>query len=249
MTTTNTAVAPHLDRSTAMRLAATEYACYLTQLRSLDADDWASHRLPGMGRARAGGAQPRHGRVRGVAGGATAPGPGRRRPRRGVHRRAHQPPGRGAGRDDAGRAGARYAEVGPAAAPARAAFPARPARPPLPVPQTVNGAVETWTIGFLVDVILTRDVWMHRVDTARATGRDLQLTADHDGVLVADVVAEWVARHGSACALTLTGPAGGRWRFGTDVPELELDAVEFCRIVSGRRSEASHALLDTKVPF
>ena len=41
MTTTDTAVAPRLNRSTAMRLAATEYACYLTQLRSLDADDWA----------------------------------------------------------------------------------------------------------------------------------------------------------------------------------------------------------------
>ena len=92
---------------------------------------------------------------------------------------------------------------------------------------------------------------MHRVDTARATGRDRwQLTADHDGVLVADVVAEWAARHGSACALHLDRP-GRRPLAGSApvVPELELDAVEFCRIVSGRRSEATHALLDTKVPF
>ena len=39
-------------------------------------------------------------------------------------------------------------------------------------------------------MILTRDTWMHRVDISRATGRDLVLTAEHDGRIVADVVDE-----------------------------------------------------------
>jgi len=45
-------------------------------------------------------------------------------------------------------------------------------------------------------VILTRDPWMHRLDLAPATDMPLHLTADHDGVIVADVVAEWADRHG-----------------------------------------------------
>jgi hypothetical protein len=62
-------------------------------------------------------------------------------------------------------------------------------------------------------MIITRDPWMHRLDLARATGQDLVLTADHDGVMVADVVAE--RRHGQPYRLELTGPAGGSWRSGT----------------------------------
>ncbi len=106
---------------------------------------------------------------------------------------------------------------------------------------------EWWRIGYLLDVILTRDVWMHRVDVCRATGRELQLTPEHDGVLVADVVAEWAQRHGRPYRLRLTGPAGGEWSAGTDGEELELDAVEFCRLLSGRGSGSG--LLSSQVPF
>ena len=53
---------------------------------------------------------------------------------------------------------------------------------------------------------------MHRLDIARATGHAPVLTADHDGVIVADVVAEWARRHGRPYRLELTGPAGGVWR-------------------------------------
>ena len=67
----------------------------------------------------------------------------------------------------------------------------------MPEKETVNGVEETWTFGYMFETILTRDTWMHRIDTAKATGRPLVLTADHDGVLVADVVAEWAARHGA----------------------------------------------------
>ena len=88
---------------------------------------------------------------------------------------------------------------------------------------------------------------MHRSDVAVATGRDMHLTPDHDGVIVADIVAEWASRHGQPCTLTLTGPAGGAWTWGTDDPSYELDAVEFCRILCGRGT--GEGLLATRVPF
>jgi hypothetical protein len=90
----------------------------------------------------------------------------------------------------------------------------------------------------LVDLyayVLTRDVWMHRVDISRATGRDLVLTPEHDGALVADVVADWAGRHGRPFELELTGPAGGTFGVGPGAGErIEMDAVEFCRTISGR---------------
>jgi uncharacterized protein (TIGR03083 family) len=109
------------------------------------------------------------------------------------------------------------------------------------------GAKEKWRVGFLFDTILTRDPWTHRGDVCRATGRELVLTPEHDGRIVADVVAEWARRHGRPFSLTLTGPAGGHWQAGTDGEVWELDAVEFCRILSGRA--AGEGLLATAVPF
>jgi uncharacterized protein (TIGR03083 family) len=102
-------------------------------------------------------------------------------------------------------------------------------------------------LGDLIDRVYTRDVLMHRIDLHRATGADLVLTADHDGRLVADVVAEWAANHGRSFDLTLTGVAGGRFTSGAGGEVLELDAVEFCRILAGRAPGAG--LLATPVLF
>ncbi len=110
-----------------------------------------------------------------------------------------------------------------------------------------GGAPEKWRVGFLLDTVLTRDPWMHRGDISRATDRTMHLTADHDGRIVADVVAEWAVRHGRPFDLTLTGPAGGHWRSGGSGERLELDAVEFCRTLSGRTEGTG--LLSTFVPF
>jgi uncharacterized cupin superfamily protein len=101
-------------------------------------------------------------------------------------------------------------------------------------------------------VILTRDTWMHRLDLARATGRDPVHTADHDGVIVADVVAEWARRHGQPYRLELTGPAGGSWSCGTGGEEIVMDAADFCRVLSGRPGPEGGqpwGLLATQVPF
>ena len=113
--------------------------------------------------------------------------------------------------------------------------------------QEIDGTVETWTLEYLFETILTRDPWMHRMDTAKATGRAPELTADHDGRFIADVVAEWARRHGQPFTLTLTGPAGATYTSGTGGEAIEIDAIDFCRTLSGRLP--GEGLLATQVPF
>jgi uncharacterized protein (TIGR03083 family) len=112
------------------------------------------------------------------------------------------------------------------------------------VPDPIVGSV---SLGELMDVIYTRDSWMHRVDLAQATGEPLELTPDHDGRLVADVVRDWADRHGRPFRLELDGLAGGSFARGVDGEEHSLDAVEFCRILSGRGT--GPGLLATRVLF
>jgi hypothetical protein len=82
---------------------------------------------------------------------------------------------------------------------------------------------------------------------ARATGAQHVLTADHDGVIVDDIVSEWAARHGQPYRLRLAGPAGGEWSRGSGGPQIEMDAADFCRALSGRAP--ADGLLATQVPF
>jgi len=145
----------------------------------------------------------------------------------------------------------RFRRAAPRSVRARRRVP-RPVRA-MPIKDDSMDPPERWRLGYLLDTIYTRDCWMHRVDICRATGADMVLSADHDGRIVADVVADWARRHGEAFALTLTGPAGGSYRSRdatTATPTLSLDAVQFCRILSGR-DEAStrQGLLATRVPF
>ena len=84
----------------------------------------------------------------------------------------------------------------------------------------------------------------------RATQTALDLTPEHDGVIVAGVVEEWADRHGKDFDLTLTGPAGGHWTIGVNGPVIDVDAIEFCRVVAGRRGTVElDELLSTEVPF
>jgi hypothetical protein len=91
-------------------------------------------------------------------------------------------------------------------------------------------------VGYLFDVIYPRDVWMHRVDTSRATGCPLQ-PASGDGEVVAQVVRD-LARFWPhpAFLLDLAGVGAGRWLVGagTPVATVATDAVEFMRLLSGR---------------
>ena len=142
--------------------------------------------------------------------------------------------------------------VGPRGAKGRRRIPGLVRRRRMPGAEVINGEPETWSLGYVTDVILTRDPWMHRLDLARATGQDLVLTTDHDGVIVADVVAEWARRHGQPYRLELTGPAGGSWSYGTGGDEIVMDAADFCRVISGRPGPDGGqpwGLLATQVPF
>lgn len=95
------------------------------------------------------------------------------------------------------------------------------------------GLPSRFSLGELFDVVLTRDVWLHRIDICRAIGREPDL-GPTDRRVVEDVVGEWASRCEPDVALTLTGPAGGRFVAGDGSRALEIDAVEFCRVLSGR---------------
>jgi uncharacterized protein (TIGR03083 family) len=125
----------------------------------------------------------------------------------------------------------RYEAVAPKAVRARQRIP-RPVRalPLVDFPEPIGRQ----SLGYLMDMVYTRDVWMHRVDIANATGRPLVLTPEHDGRIVADIVAEWSRIHAHAFELVLDGPAGGTFTSGQDGETLQIDAVEFVGVISGR---------------
>jgi uncharacterized protein (TIGR03083 family) len=139
----------------------------------------------------------------------------------------------------------RFQRAAPRSVRARRRMPGLLRRMPLKVDPPFDD--DGWRLGYLMDVIYNRDAWMHRVDVTRAVGHDIVLTAGHDARFVADVVAEWARRHGQPFTITLTGPAGGRYSAGVGGETIELDAVEFCRILSGRSTGTG--LLSTEVPF
>ncbi|MGH3665373.1 MAG: maleylpyruvate isomerase family mycothiol-dependent enzyme, partial [Egibacteraceae bacterium] len=92
------------------------------------------------------------------------------------------------------------------------------------------------SVVYLCDVIAVRDMWMHRLDAARATSREFVIHG-HDHEVVAQVVRD-LARHweGSPVRLELTGPAGGVWTLGDGSPvaTVRVAAVEYLRTLSGR---------------
>jgi uncharacterized protein (TIGR03083 family) len=140
---------------------------------------------------------------------------------------------------------ARFERAAPRSVRARRRMPGLVRRMPMKVDPPFDK--DGWRLGYLMDVIYNRDAWAHRVDVSRAIGRDMVLTPEHDGRLVADVVAEWARRHGKPFTLILTGPAGGTFVAGDGGEHIELDAVELCRILSGRAEGTG--LMITEVPF
>lgn len=117
----------------------------------------------------------------------------------------------------------------------RASWLGRQVRMPLPPFGTIS-------LGFLLDVILPRDMWMHRHDIAAATGKPFVQTADHDGYMIEQTVLD--AAHYAVprlrdieVHLTLRGVSGGEWRFGSGSPvHLSIDSVDFMRRTSERLS-------------
>ena len=127
--------------------------------------------------------------------------------------------------------------VGPRAIATRTRLPVllRALRVPLP-------ALGIVPVGYLTDLIYTRDMWMHRLDLCRATGREMVLTPQHDGRIVALVMRD-VARKLAAplrkksMVYHLSGRVGGTWQLGAAVPPsatLHLDVLDFNLLASGR---------------
>lgn len=108
-------------------------------------------------------------------------------------------------------------------------------------------------LSYLTDTIYTRDQWMHRVDITRATGREMVVTPEHYGRMVALVVRDLGQRLKGQLQgrlhLLLRGEAGGRFSFdGGAGPEavIEMEVVTFNRLASGRLA-AEQALAETQV--
>ena len=126
---------------------------------------------------------------------------------------------------------AQLQEIGPKAVKGRWGTP-----PPMRyVPISFGPPIGWKPLKYLLDVGFTRDVWAHRIDIHAVIDRPMRLTADHDGRLVADIVAEWAALHGQPFELVLDGPAGGKFSQGTGGERVEIDAIEFIRVLAGRR--------------
>lgn len=131
----------------------------------------------------------------------------------------------------------------------RMRIPALPRALTLPVRSNgsfVEGMPNRENLGHLLDVVYTRDVFMHRIDVSRAVGREPS-PAESDRRIVEDAVAEWARRHGQPVEVALTGPAGGTFVQGAGGPRIEMDALEFCRVLSGRAP--GDGLLASKIFF
>jgi uncharacterized protein (TIGR03083 family) len=128
--------------------------------------------------------------------------------------------------------------AGPRAIATRARLPGllRALRVPLPA---LGGFVP---IGYLTDLIYTRDMWMHRLDLCRATQREMVMTPEHDGRIVALVVRDLEKKLTAklrtlSMVYHLSGNAGGRWQLGaktSPATTIQLDALDFNLLASGR---------------
>jgi uncharacterized protein (TIGR03083 family) len=125
---------------------------------------------------------------------------------------------------------AQLAAVGPEAVKGRWRTPPPARYIPLPFGPPIGWV----SLKYLLDVGFTRDVWAHRIDVHAAIGRPMRPTADHDGRLVADIVAEWAGIHSQPFELVLDGPAGGKFTQGVAGERVEIDALDFIRTLSGR---------------
>lgn len=102
---------------------------------------------------------------------------------------------------------------------------------PIPVP----GHDGRLNLGELIDIIFTRDMWMHRLDICRATGHSMTLTAEHDGRINALAIRELGMALRSklkdaAILYRLTGPAGGEWVVGggqSPTASITMDTLDF----------------------
>ena len=253
------------DREEAARIATACYDALLALLESLDPEDWQQRTVCS--------AWDVADMVRHLLGAAKANASRREAVRQFVHGQRHRAAHDGNDLDamnalqvadhrdlGPGELVAQLRRTAPDAVRTRMRFPRLLGGVPIPLSPAGDapaGSPTRITVRQLYLVTYTRDVWLHRTDIARATGRELSLDPAVDGRLVEDVVAEWGDRHGRPFELVLTGPAGGTFRAGAGSPRtapcIELDAVDFCWILSGRAEPPTdvpgHDLLTQRLVF
>lgn len=140
------------------------------------------------------------------------------------------------------------------------------------IPVPFGPPLGTVPLSYLTDLIYIRDMWMHRLDICRATGREMALTPAHDGRIVALVMRdiEWKLRSDlkdRRIKVELTGPAGGTFEFGDGADltaTIQMNTLDFNWLASGRMTadeamsqasiqgdpqEARWFLAHTEVPY
>lgn len=96
-------------------------------------------------------------------------------------------------------------------------------------------------VSYLLDIIYSRDEWMHRADLCRASGQKMILTEDHDAriveLILRDIAVMNLKNPKYTVDLVLTGDISLAYRFGNGTaPEatLTMDIIEFNRRSSER---------------
>lgn len=97
-------------------------------------------------------------------------------------------------------------------------------------------------LDYITDLIYTRDTWMHRIDICHATGREMILTGDHDGRMMALIMRDLAgqlkeALDGKSIVYDIPGPGGGCWKIGpasTPAATIQMDLLYFNVLASGR---------------
>ena len=120
-----------------------------------------------------------------------------------------------------------------------------------------------FSLGYVQDILLARDLWMHRDDVCQALGRPFD-AGPYAGQLIAQVIYDleasgpfWGDR--PSVVLELTGQGGGTYRLGRDEPvgHAAVDAVAYMRTLSGRDDApvvtgdpvATEAVASCRMPF
>ncbi len=96
-------------------------------------------------------------------------------------------------------------------------------------------------VSYLLDIIYSRDEWMHRADLCRASGQKMLLTEDHDArmveLILRDIAVMNLKNPKYTVDLVLTGDISLAYRFGNGAePDatITMDLIEFNRRSSER---------------
>jgi hypothetical protein len=108
--------------------------------------------------------------------------------------------------------------------------------------------LEKLSLGYIQDILLARDLWMHRDDVCQALGREFD-AGPYAEAVIAQVMLDiedgpfW---QGTSVVLVLSGQGGGTYRLGRDEPiaTVQTDAVGYMRTLSGRDDQPVVELLD-----